>query len=163
MSCLQAIEVEDTKNPLICYIMNLLWLLRHTCSCLLDPKPFWHWGKWKSRPVCKGVSWSWHWPTGKRPLCRFKATNQLLYPAADWDQVGRVCTWQRSLSLDANTRSIKEISVPNQSGGDCYHRASNRSYQGHMSHVLSQGPRTTCYHCRQTLTIGHMLLECAAL
>ena len=27
MSCLQAIEGEDTENPLICYIMNLLWLL----------------------------------------------------------------------------------------------------------------------------------------
>ena len=27
MSCLQAIEEEDTENPLICYIMNLLWLL----------------------------------------------------------------------------------------------------------------------------------------
>ena len=27
MSCLQAIEGEDIENPLICYIMNLLWLL----------------------------------------------------------------------------------------------------------------------------------------
>ena len=27
MSCLQAIEGEDTENPLICHIMNLLWLL----------------------------------------------------------------------------------------------------------------------------------------
>ena len=27
MSCLQAIEGGDTENPLICYIMNLLWLL----------------------------------------------------------------------------------------------------------------------------------------
>ena len=26
MSCLQAIEGEDTENPLICHIMNLLWL-----------------------------------------------------------------------------------------------------------------------------------------
>ena len=29
MSCLQAIEGEDTENPFICHIMNLLWLLRH--------------------------------------------------------------------------------------------------------------------------------------
>ena len=28
MSCLQAIEGEDTENPFICHIMNLLWLLR---------------------------------------------------------------------------------------------------------------------------------------
>ena len=27
MSCLQVIEGEDTENPFICYIMNLLWLL----------------------------------------------------------------------------------------------------------------------------------------
>ena len=27
ISCLQAIEGEDTDNPLICHIMNLLWLL----------------------------------------------------------------------------------------------------------------------------------------
>ena len=27
MSCLQEIEGEDTKNPFICHIMNLIWLL----------------------------------------------------------------------------------------------------------------------------------------
>ena len=27
MSCLQVIEGEDTENPLICHIMNLLWAL----------------------------------------------------------------------------------------------------------------------------------------
>ena len=27
MSCLQAIESEDTETPLFCHIMNLLWLL----------------------------------------------------------------------------------------------------------------------------------------
>ena len=27
MSCLQAIEAEDTENPFICHIMNLLWSL----------------------------------------------------------------------------------------------------------------------------------------
>ena len=30
MSCLQAIEGEDTENPFICHIMNLLWLYRPT-------------------------------------------------------------------------------------------------------------------------------------
>ena len=35
MSCLQAIEGEDTENPLICHIMNLLWALsdKGTCVC----------------------------------------------------------------------------------------------------------------------------------
>ena len=31
------------------------------------------------------------------------------------------------------------------------------------SHTLSRGPPTTCHHCGQTLTIDHMLLECAVL
>ena len=31
------------------------------------------------------------------------------------------------------------------------------------SHILSRGPPTCCHHCGQTLTIDHMLLECALL
>ena len=31
------------------------------------------------------------------------------------------------------------------------------------SHILSRGPPTACHHCGQTLTIAHMLLECAVL
>ena len=31
------------------------------------------------------------------------------------------------------------------------------------SHILSRGPPTACHHCGQTLTIEHMLLECAML
>ena len=31
------------------------------------------------------------------------------------------------------------------------------------SHILSQVPPTGCHHCGQTLTIDHMLLECALL
>ena len=32
-----------------------------------------------------------------------------------------------------------------------------------LSHILSRGPPTGCHHCGQTLTIDHMLLECALL
>ena len=31
------------------------------------------------------------------------------------------------------------------------------------SYILSRGPPTGCHHCGQTLTIDHMLLECALL
>ena len=31
------------------------------------------------------------------------------------------------------------------------------------AHILSRGPHTTCHHCSQTLTIDHMLLECAVM
>ena len=34
MSCLQAIEGEDTENPLICHIMNLLWALSGRGTCV---------------------------------------------------------------------------------------------------------------------------------
>ena len=31
------------------------------------------------------------------------------------------------------------------------------------SHILSRGPPNVCHHCGQTLTIDHMLMECAVL
>ena len=31
------------------------------------------------------------------------------------------------------------------------------------SHILSRGPPTACHHCGQTLSIDHMLLECAVV
>ena len=31
------------------------------------------------------------------------------------------------------------------------------------SHILSRGSQTACHHCGQTLSIDHMLLECAVL
>ena len=31
------------------------------------------------------------------------------------------------------------------------------------AHILSRGPLTACHHCGQTLSIVHMLLECAVL
>ena len=31
------------------------------------------------------------------------------------------------------------------------------------SHILSRGRRTACHHCGQTLSIDHMLLECAVV
>ena len=76
MSCLQAIEGEATDNPLICHIMNLLWLLsdRGTRSFLLDTKPLWYWGKWNSWPTSKRDPRPIDRPTGRCPLHRFEAT-----------------------------------------------------------------------------------------
>ena len=98
MSCLQAIEGKDTDNPFICHIMNLLWLLsdKGTHPFLLDTKPLWHWGKWKSGPTCKRDPWSRHRPFGKCPIYRFEATGQLLHSSVGSKQVGCSCTWQKS-------------------------------------------------------------------
>ena len=70
---------------------------RHMRSFLLDTKPLWHWGKWKSGPTSKRDSRPRYRPTGKCPLYRFEATAQLLHSAVGSNQVGCSCTWQRSL------------------------------------------------------------------
>ena len=101
------------------------------------------WREMKSWPVSKGVPWPWHWPNGNSLLCRFKATNHFLYRAAGSEQMWRVPTWWRSLSLEANTRSTQEISAPKQSWGGCHHPASNWLYQCHKVPYLV--PRTSEY------------------
>ena len=47
----------------------------------------------------------------------------------------------------------KKFQNPNHSRGGCNYK----------SHTLSWWPPKTCHHCRKTLNIDHMLLECAVL
>ena len=135
----------------------------HTCPFLLDTKPLWHWGKWKSWPTCKRDPWSRHRPIGKCPLYRFEATGQHLHSSVGPNQGGCSCTWQRSLSRETNTGASKEIPAFNQTWRGCNHPTSNWSYIGHKVPYLV--PRTADYlsHYGQTLSIDHMLLECAVL
>ena len=141
MSCLQAIEGEDTENPFISHIMNLIieWQ-GHTCSFLLSTKPLWHWRKWKSRPTSKRDPRPRYRPTGKCPLYRFETTGQLLQSEVGSNQVGCSCTWQRSLSCETNTGATEEVPAPNQSWRGCNHPTSNWPYQGHQIPYLV--PRT---------------------
>ena len=89
MSCLQAIECEDTDNPLICQIMNLPWALsdKDTCVrfCWVSSHWLWHRGEWDSGPASKGDPRPWHRPTNDCPLCRFEATGKLLHSAGGPD------------------------------------------------------------------------------
>ena len=160
------LRVKRGKNPLICHIMNLLWLLsdKRTRLFLLDTR---HCGTEGNERVYqltidRGL-WPWHRPTCKSPLCRFEANGQCLYPAVGSNQVRCGCEWQRSLSLETNTRATKEIPALSQSWRGCYHKTSNFPYQATKSHILSWGPPPTCHHCGQTLMIYHMLPECAVL
>ena len=67
MSCLQAIEGEDTENPLISYIMNLIWVLSNKGTharfwsipnhCVIEGN--------ERGPASKRDRWPWHWPTNK--------------------------------------------------------------------------------------------------
>ena len=59
--------------------------------------------------------------------------------------------------------TTKEVPAPNQGWRGRNHPTSNWPYQGHQIPYLARGPPTGCHHCGQTLTIGHMLLECALL
>ena len=53
--------------------------------------------------------------------------------------------------------------LTNQSWRGCNHRLRIGHTKAIKSHVLSRGLPTGCHHCGQTLTIDHMLLECALL
>ena len=143
MSCLQAIEGEDTENPFICHIMNLLWSLsdKGTCSFLLGTKPLWHWRKWESGSTSERDPRPRYRPTGKCPLYRYETTGQLLHSEVGSNQVGCSCSWQRSLSCETNTGATKEVPAPNQGWRGCNHPTSNWPYQGHQIPYLV--PRTT--------------------
>ena len=96
----------------------------HMCWFLLDTKPLWHWGKWKSEPTGKRHLWPCHRPTCKCPLHRSKATGQLIHPAVGSNRVRYSCSWHKSLSLETNTRT-DEIPEFHQSWRGFNHLTSN--------------------------------------
>ena len=100
MSCLQAIEVEDTVNPFICYIMNLLWSLSDKGTrvrfcwvpshCGID-------GNERVDQLAKETLdqdidplASVHYTC---PLYRYETTGQLLHSEVGSNQMGCSCTW----------------------------------------------------------------------
>ena len=95
MSCLQAIESEDTENPLICHIMNLLWALSdkgtHVRFCWVPS----HCGIEGNEIVDQLAKETFDHdrPTDKSSLCRFEACREFLYPTGGSNQVGCVYTW----------------------------------------------------------------------
>ena len=99
----------------------------------------------------------------KVSINRFETTDQLLHLAVASNQVGCSCTWQISLSRDTNTGAMEEIPALKQIWIGCNHPTLNWSYQDKQVPYFVRGPPTVCHHCGQTLTIDHMLLECAVL
>ena len=145
MSCLQAIEAEDTENPFICHLPDhepalVIEWQGHMRSFLLGTKPLWHWSKWKSGPTSKRDPRPRYRPTGKCPLYRYETTGQLLHSEVGSNQVGCSCTWQRSLSCEINTGATEEVPAPNQIWRGCNHPTSHWPYQGHQIPYLV--PRT---------------------
>ena len=166
MSCLQAIEGEDTENPFICHIMNLLWslsdkgtrvrfcwvpshcgidgnervdqLAKETLDQEIDPLASVHYTDMKplvNSYIQKLVQTKWDVAVHGRDLYLVKPT---LGPPKKFQHLTRAEEVVITRLRIGHTKATK-------------------------SHILSRGPPTGCHHCGQTLTIDHMLLECALL
>ena len=163
MSCLQAIEGEDTGKHFICHI---IWLLND-----------------------KGTHIRFCWIPSHCGIDGNERVDQLANETLDHDMDPLVGVHCADLKPQVNSyiqqlAQIKwDVAVH---GRDLYfvkptlgppkkfqHLARaeevviTRLRIGHTkatkSHILSRGPSTTCHHCGQTLAIDHMLLECAVL
>ena len=161
MSCLQAIEGEDTENPFICHIMNLLWLLSdkgtHIRFCWV-PSHCGIDGNERVDQLAKETL-----DQDIDPLANVNYTDMKPLVSSyiqklvqtKWD----VAVHGRDLYLEKPTRATEEVPAPNQSWRGCNHPTSNWPYQGHQIPYLV--PSTTNW--LSPLTIDHMLLECAVL
>ena len=166
MSCLQAIEGEDTENPFICRIMNLLWLLSdkgtHVHFCWI-PSHCGIEGYEKVDQLEKEMLGQDIDPlanvhyTDLKPLVN-SYIHQLVQ--TKWDVVvhGRYLylmkpTLGTPKKFQHSTRPEEVVITRLRIG----HTKATKS------HMLSRGPPTACRHCGQTLSIDHMLLECAVL
>ena len=166
MSCFQAIEGEDTDNPFICHIMNLLWsfsdkgtrvrfcwvpshcgidgneivdqLAKETLDQDIDPLASVHYTDMKplvNSYTQKLVQTKWDVAVHGRDLHLVKPT---LRPQKKFQHLIRANEVVITPLLIGHTKATK-------------------------SHILSRGPPAGCHHYGQTLTIDHMLLECALL
>ena len=165
MSCLRAIAGENTEDPFICHIMNLLWslsdkgtrvfcwvpshcgingnervdqLAKETLDQDIDPLASVHYTDMKplvNSYIQKLVQTKWDVAVHGRDLYLVKPT---LGPPKQFQHLTRAEEVVISQLRIGHTKATK-------------------------SHILSRGPPTGCHHCGQTLTIDHMLLECALL
>ena len=166
MSCLQATEGEDTENPFICHIMNLLWSLSD-----------------------KGTRVRFCWVPSHCGIDGNERVDQLAKQTLDQDIDPLASVHYTDMKPLVNSYIQKLVQTKWDvavHGRDLYllkptlgppkkfqhlTRAEEvvitRLRIGHAkatkSHILSRGPPTGCHHCGQTLTIDHMLLECTLL
>ena len=168
MSCLQAIEGEDTDNPLICQIMNLLWALSDKGTCVR---------------FC--------WVPSHCGIEGNEIVDQLAKETLDHDIDPLTTVHFGDLKPLVNSYIQQEVQIKwdvSIHGSDLYllkptlgppkrfrHLARAEEVvitrlrigytRATKSHILSRGPPTACPHCGQTLTIEHILLyvQCTVL
>ena len=135
-----------------------------TCSFLLGTKPLWHWGKWKSGPTNKRDPRPRYRPTGRlgvhytdmKPLVNSyiqKLVQTKWYVVVHGRDLYLVKPTLGPLKNFQHLTRAEEVVITRLQIG---HTKATKS------HILSRGPPTG-HHCGQTLTIDHMLLECALL
>ena len=166
MSCLQAIEGEGIEKPFICHIMSLLWLLSDIgthfrfCSikshCGIE-------GKWKSGATSSetlnqdmGPLASVHY-TDLKPLVN-SYIQQLVQ--TKWDVAVHGRDYYPEKPTLGQTNKFQHL---NRAEEVVITRLRIGHIKATKSHILSRGLPTACHHFGQTLSIGHMLLECAVL
>ena len=166
MYCLQAIEGEDTGNPLICHIMNLLWALSD-----------------------KGTHVRFCWVPSHCGIVGNAIVDQLAQGTLDHDVDPLATVHCADLKPVVNSYIQQEVQIKwdvSIHGRDLYllkptlgppkkfkhlTRAEEvvitRLRIGHtkatQSHILSRRPSNAWQHCGQILTIENMLLECTVL
>ena len=162
MSCFQVIEWEDTENPLICYIMNLLWLLSdkdtHVRFCWIPS----HCGIEGNEKVDQSAKESLDHDID--PLARVHYAD--LKPLIN-SYIQQLVQIKWDVSVHGRDLYLLKPTLGPPKKFQHLTRAEEvvitRLRIGHTkatkSHILSRGPPTTCHHCAQTLTIDHMLLQ----
>ena len=166
MSCLQAIESEDSDNPLICQIMNLLWALSDKGTCVRFCWVLSHWGI-EGNEIVDQLAKETH-DHDIDPLTTVHFAN--LKPL-----VNSYIQQEVKMKWDVSIHGRDLYLLKPTLGPPKRFRHLTRAEEivitwlriGHTkatkSHILSRGPPTACQHCGQTLTIEHILLECTVL
>ena len=166
MSCLQAIEGEDTENSFICHIMNLLWALSDRGTCVHFCWVPSHCGIEGNEVVDQLAKETLHHDINPLTTVHYAGLKPLVNSYIKQEV-------QTKWDVFINGRDLYLVK-PTLGPPEKFHhllRAEEvvitRLRIGHTkatkSHILSRGPPTTCQHCGQTLTLEHMLLECTVL
>ena len=166
MSCLQAIEGEDTDNPLICQIMNLLWALSDKGTCVHFCWVSSHCGIEGNEIVDQLAKETFGHDIDPLATVHFADLKPLLNP-----YIQREVQIKWGLSIHGRDLYLLKPTLGPSKRFRHLTRAEEvvitRLRIGHTkatkSHILSRGPLTACQHCGQTLTIEHILLECTLL